>query len=68
MGAITDFTAGKSPSVAAFTAGNDIVLSSDMARDFNALYAAVQDGTVSEQRLDESVLRILAWKYKMGII
>ncbi|MGX8700218.1 glycoside hydrolase family 3 N-terminal domain-containing protein [Caproiciproducens sp.] len=68
MGAIADFTAGKSPSSAAFTAGNDLLLSSDMARDFNALYAAVRDGTVSEQRLDESVLRILAWKYKMGII
>ncbi|MBW7571590.1 glycoside hydrolase family 3 N-terminal domain-containing protein [Caproiciproducens faecalis] len=68
MGAIADFTAGKNPSVAAFTAGNDILLSSNMVQDFNALYAAVQNGTVSEQRLDESVLRILAWKYKMGII
>lgn len=68
MDAIPDFTGGKNPSVAAFNAGNDILLSSDTAEDFNALYAAVQDGSVTEQRLNESVLRILAWKYKMGII
>lgn len=68
MDAIPDFTGGKNPSVAAFDAGNDILLSSDTAEDFNALYAAVQDGSVTEQRLNESVLRILAWKYKMGII
>lgn len=68
MDAIPDFTGGKNPSVAAFNAGNDILLSSNMAEDFNALYAAVQNGSVTQQRLDESVLRILAWKYKMGII
>ncbi|MDF2632110.1 MAG: beta-hexosaminidase [Caproiciproducens sp.] len=68
MDAIPDFTGGKNPSVAAFNAGNDILLSSNTAEDFNALYAAVQNGSVTEQRLNESVLRILAWKYKMGII
>ncbi len=68
MDAIRDFTAGKNPCVTAFNAGNDILLSSNIAEDFNALYAGVQNGSVSEARLNESVLRILAWKYKMGII
>jgi beta-N-acetylhexosaminidase len=68
MEAITDYTGGKNPSAAAFTAGNDMLLSTNIAEDFNALYAAVQNGDISKQRLDESVLRILAWKYKMGII
>jgi beta-N-acetylhexosaminidase len=68
MEAIPDFTGGKNPSVAAFNAGNDILLSSDTAGDFNALYTAVQNGSVTQQRLNESVLRVLAWKYKMGII
>lgn len=68
MGAIRDFTAGKNPCTAAFTAGNDILLSSNIAEDFNTLYSAVQNGSISESRLDESVLRILAWKYAMEII
>jgi len=68
MDAIPDFTGGKNPSVAAFNAGNDVLLSSNISGDFNALYAAVKDGTVSEARLNESVCRILAWKYKMGIL
>lgn len=68
MDAIPDFTGGKNPSIAAFNAGNDVLLSSNIAGDFNALYAAVQNGTVSEARLDESVCRILAWKFKMGIL
>ncbi len=68
MDAIRDFTGGKNPCVTAFNAGNDILLSSNIAEDFNTLYAAVQNGSVSEARLNESVLRILVWKYKMGII
>lgn len=68
MDAIRDFTGGKNPCVTAFNAGNDILLSSNITEDFNALYAGVQNGSVSEARLNESVLRILAWKYKMGII
>lgn len=53
---------------AAFLAGNDLLLSTDISGDFDALYAAVQDGTVSQERLNDSVLRILAWKYTMGIL
>lgn len=68
MGAIRNFTGGQNPSVLAFNAGNDILLSSNIQEDFNALYSAVKSGAVSEDRLNESVLRILAWKYKMGII
>lgn len=68
MKGVTEAAGGKNPAVAAFLAGNDILLSSNMKTDFDALYAAVQSGTVSEERLDESVLRILAWKYSKGIV
>lgn len=68
MGAIRDFTGGKNPCAAALNAGNDLLLSSNPQEDCNALYTAVQNGTVSEARLNESVLRVLAWKYKMGIL
>lgn len=68
MGAIREFTGGKNPCAAALNAGNDLLLSSNPSADFNALYAAVRNGAVGEARLNESVLRILAWKYKMGIL
>lgn len=68
MGAIREFTGGKNPCAAALNAGNDLLLSSNPQEDFNALYTAVQNGAVSEARLNESVLRVLAWKYKMGIL
>ena len=67
MKGVTEASGGKNPAVAAFLAGNDILLSSDMETDCNALYAAVRNGTVTERQLNESVLRILAWKYSMGI-
>lgn len=68
MGAIRDFTGGKNPCAAALNAGNDLLLSSNPEEDFNALYTAVQSGAVSEARLNESALRVLTWKYSMGIL
>ena len=62
MEAIPAYTGGENPCAAAINAGNDLLLSSDLQADYNALSAAVQDGTVTEERLDESVLRILAMK------
>lgn len=62
MEAIPAYTGGENPCAAAINAGNDLLLSSDLQADYNALLAAVQDGTVTEERLDESVLRILAMK------
>ena len=59
---------GKNPAVQAFNAGNDLLLSTYYADDFTALYDAVQSGVVSEERLDESVIRVLAWKYAKGIL
>ena len=62
METIPAYTGGENPCAAAINAGNDLLLSSDLQADYNALSAAVQDGTVTEERLDESVLRILAMK------
>ncbi len=62
MEAIPAYTGGENPCAAAINAGDDLPLSSDLQADYNALLAAVQDGTVTEERLDESVLRILAMK------
>ncbi|QAT49201.1 beta-hexosaminidase [Caproiciproducens sp. NJN-50] len=68
MKGVADFLNGKNAAVAAFGAGNDLLLTPDFKDSFNALYAAVENGTVSAERLDESVRRILAWKYSMGLL
>ncbi|WP_042142230.1 beta-N-acetylhexosaminidase [Paucisalibacillus sp. EB02] len=52
-------------------AGNDIILISehyeDIVRSFEAIKAAVQDGEISEERIDESVERIIELKEKYHV-
>ena len=63
MGAITDsYTPGEA-AVLALQAGCDVLLMPNgLADAYDAVLAAVQDGTISEQRLDESVAKILRIK------
>ncbi len=68
MEAITEYTGGENPAVAAFLAGNDMLMCSDLEQSYQALLEAVQQGEVTEERLNESVARILAWKYSKGIL
>ena len=66
MDAISLYTSD--PYVEAFLAGNDMLCTSDGEATYKALYAAVLDGRITEERLDESVLRILNAKLEYGII
>ncbi len=63
MGAITNYYTSGDAAVKAFLAGCDILL---MPKNFQEAYQgilnAVRDGRISEARLNESVLRILALK------
>lgn len=68
MKAVTAYSQGENICVQAFLAGNDMLLTSDGPSCYQALYTAVQKGTVTQKRLDESVLRILAWKMKLGLL
>ena len=63
MGAITDsYTPGEA-AVQALQAGCDVLLMpADLADAYDAVLAAVQNGTVSEERLDASVAKILRMK------
>ena len=62
MQAIPSYTGGQDPSVMAFQAGNDILLTSDLVGGVAAIKQAVTDGTITEQEINEKVLRVLAWK------
>lgn len=68
MDAIKLYTNGQSPAVQAVLAGNDLLLTSDWERDFQAVLSAVQDGTISTEALDSAVGRILKWKKAKGLL
>ena len=67
MGAITAQYSSSEAAVAALNAGADMLL---MPEDFQSAYkgvlSAVESGTVSEERIDESVRRILEVKVPLG--
>ena len=68
MGAITSaYTPGEA-AIQAIHAGVDILLMPGGLREaFDAVTEAVENGDISESRIDESVSRILAAKQKLGL-
>lgn len=69
MEAITDAYDPGQAALMAFQAGADLLLMpADLAQAYDTLLAAVQDGTISQERLDQSVLRILTLKETYGLI
>lgn len=47
-------------------AGSDVVLFCEPERDFPALKRAVEDGTITEERLHDAVRRVLTMKARLG--
>lgn len=68
MNAITQFTNGQNPAVAAVLAGNDLICYADFDQSVDAITEAVQNGVIPESQINASVLRILAWKESLGLI
>ena len=64
MGAVADY--GPQAAVMALQAGCDIpLMPADLFSTYDAVLAAVKDGTLSEERIDESLVRILRVKLPM---
>lgn len=68
MKAITEEYGVEESAVLAVLAGNDLLCASDYARQYSAVLEAVKSGRISQEALDQSVLRILRWKSKLGLI
>ena len=69
MQAITDVYTPGQAAVKALQAGADLLLMPNgLADAYTAVLEAAQDGTIPQQRLDESVQRILQCKYQYGIL
>jgi beta-N-acetylhexosaminidase len=69
MKAITNDYSASEAAVTAVSAGTDIVLMPEnIEESFQAVLVAVQDGTISEDQINQSVTRILETKIKRGLI
>ncbi|HEY8562520.1 MAG TPA: glycoside hydrolase family 3 N-terminal domain-containing protein [Pyrinomonadaceae bacterium] len=69
MGAITKNYPNGESAVMAILAGADVVLfPPDADKAIAAIEAAVQNGRLTEARLDESVRRLLLAKYRIGLV
>ncbi len=68
MDGIRDFVADDQAAVMAVQAGNDLLCCTDFETQVPAVVEAVQSGVISEERIDQSVLRILELKIELGLI
>jgi beta-N-acetylhexosaminidase len=67
MGAITNQYSTAEAAVGSILAGVDIVLDpSNYVVAFEAVMAAIDNGTITEERINQSVRRILKLKRQMG--
>ena len=69
MSGLTLYFTQEEAGVRAFLAGADILEKpSDTDAMIHGLIAAVKSGRISQDRLDQSVRKILAWKYHVGLV
>ena len=69
MGAMSDYYSSGEIAVRAISAGVDLLLCPDNPQEaVSALQNALEQGELSQARIDESVKRILAMKINRGII
>ena len=68
MKAITKYAGEDSPAVLAIAAGCDMVVTADFQGQIPKVLAAVEEGTLPQERVDEAVSRVLGWKYDLGLI
>lgn len=68
MAGLADFISQEEAAFAVIKAGNDLVMSSTYQTQIPYLLEKVRTGELTEERIDQSVRRILAWKEKLGLL
>ena len=66
MDAITKYS--DDPYVEAVNAGNDLLITTDYKKTYDSIIKGVNDGSIDMERINDSVTRIIAWKYKLGLM
>ena len=67
MAGLADFVSQDEAGLQVILAGNDLILGSSYQTQIPYLLKKVSSGELTEERIDESVRRILAWKYDLGL-
>ena len=67
MGAVGQYTDAATAAVMAGNEGNDLIISSDLPNQYQAVLSAVESGEIPAERLNEAVYRVLRWKRNIGI-
>ena len=67
MGGVTSWGSFDEIIPSAILAGCDMILFSEPRRDFDILMGAVKEGRLTEERINQSVRRILALKERLGL-
>ena len=68
MDALKAYAEDGTVAVLAVMAGNDMLVTTDYRTQIPQVLAAVEDGTVSEETLDNAVVRVLRWKQALGLL
>ena len=68
MQAITDTYGAGEAAVLAVLAGNDLLCSTEYAKQYEAVLAAVLDGRISIDVLNAAVRNVLQWKIDLGLL
>lgn len=65
MGAVSEDSEAVIKSV---QAGNDIIIVTDYKKSIEDIQKAIENGTISLEKIDKMVTQILAWKYYKGLM
>ena len=68
MAGIADFVNQDEAAFQVIVAGNDLILGSSYQTQIPYLLKKISSGELTEGRIDESVRRILTWKYDLGLL
>ena len=68
MDAISKYLENAEAAVKAVLAGNDLICTTEFESQIPAVIKAVQDGTIAEKQINESVKKILKLKMKLELI
>lgn len=68
MAGLADFVSQEEAAFQVIVAGNDLILGSSYQTQIPYLLKKISSGELTEGRIDESVRRILTWKYDLGLL
>ena len=68
MDAVAAYAGDGSVAVMALQAGNDLVLTTDYRTQIPKVLEAVENGTLSMDRVDQACRRVLTWKQNLGLL